>query len=503
MKTMKRILSLALALILMLSFAACDGSGDQGGNSDLPTVRWIAVYNAAGGGVGRDEVDAEVKRYVAEKIGVNLDIVWIDEASDDVLSTFIITGDYDVANITAGLFNGNAKRNAFLALDDYIQYIPTAQDVLPESAFNALSVGGKLYGVLAYKDLAEIWGCLYNKDLFEEFDIEMPEYRSGRDLLPWAYEVTQKWRAANPNNENSVVRLGTWLNSYFMYDGLCGSWGYPLVVTNIPDTAGFESIKDPNTVFCPYMTDDYLDFVKAYWKLAQDDIIPIAPGDGEARWSEGECFVTVSCGWIEPDPHLYSDSWELGWYPCEDAILTTGQLQNNINVINAKCKNPEAAAKFLELTYSDEYLCTTLKFGIQGKDWEDANNDGVVEFLERNSDPTARYWYHWYGARNSSVLGGKIAAGSTPEFPAKLEALNEAGVGSLHAGFVMDVEPVANEIAACENVLAQYTNQISYPAFADPAAFVEEFRNELKANGIEKIIAEAQRQLDEWHKANG
>ena len=91
MKNLKRVLSLALAVIMMLALVAC-GDGGNGGNANngLPTIRWIAVNP---GGPGRDQVDAEIKRYVAEKIGVNLDIVWVEEAADDVLSTFVITGD--------------------------------------------------------------------------------------------------------------------------------------------------------------------------------------------------------------------------------------------------------------------------------------------------------------------------------------------------------------------------------------------------------------------------
>lgn len=501
MKNIKRILAFILATVLVMGLVACGNNNSSTDAEGLPIVRWIAVEPGSGG-AGRDEVDAEIKRYVKEKIGVSLDIVWVNEANDDVLSTFIITGDYDVANVTAGLFNGNAKRNAFLCLDDYIQYIPTAKEVLPESAFQALSVNGKLYGVHAYKDLSEVWGMLYNQDLFEEYGIEMPEdYGCERDLVPLYYEVTEKWRAANPGDNYSVVLPSNFLNSWFLYDPLCGSWGNPLAVTNIDGADGFSSISSADTVFCPYMTEDYLDYVKTRWQMGQDGIIPVAAGAGEARWTEGKAFMTISCGWIEIDPHMYSESWNVNWHPCNDAILTTSQVQTNINVINAQCQNPEAAAKFLELTYSDEYLCTTLKFGIQGKDWEDANNDGVVELLERNSDPTNRYWYNWYGTRNSSVLGGKVAQGSSTEFASKLEALNASGISSKHAGFVMDTAPVANEIAACENVMAMYTGQLNYPAFADPAAFVEEFRNELKANGIDKIVAEAQRQLDEWHAA--
>ena len=84
MKIMKRVLSFVLASLMLLALAAC---GEKSPYSHLPTIRWIAVNP---GGPGRDQVDAEVKRYVAEKLGINLDIVWVEEAADDVLSTFII-----------------------------------------------------------------------------------------------------------------------------------------------------------------------------------------------------------------------------------------------------------------------------------------------------------------------------------------------------------------------------------------------------------------------------
>lgn len=501
---MKRMLCFAIALIMLLSLAACGGGGggSHGGVSadGTPIIRWIA---SDPGHPGRGEVEAEIVRYVKEKINVELDIIWVPAADDSILGTTIVADEWDVANVNGNIFNGNVGRNAFLALDEYIDtYLPTAKKLLPEENFMACQLNGKTYGVTSYKDFAEVWGILYNADLFEEFGIALPEdYTTERDLVPLYYAVTEAYRKANPNNTNCVVRASSWLNSWFQYDGLCGAWGSPLVVTNIAHTDGFGD-TDPNTVFAPYFTDAYREYVKTVWKLAQDDIIPIAPGDGDMRWSEGEGFCQVSCGWIECAEDQFSSTWKAGWYPADTAICSTATLQPNINVISSNTNNPEAALKFLELTYSDEYLCTTLKFGIQGRDWADEDNDGIVELLDRNADGSNRYWYDWYGARNSSVLGGKIDPGSSADFPQKLEALNASGVASAHAGFNLDVSPIANEIAACNNVLAQYAGMLQYPSFADPDKFVDEFCAALTANGIDKIVAEAQRQLDAWHAAN-
>ena len=42
---------------------------------------------------------------------------------------------------------------------------------------------------------------------------------------------------------------------------------------------------------------------------------------------------------------------------------------------------------------------------------------------------------------------------------------------------------------------------LKYPSFKNPDTFLNEFRDALKANGIDKIVAEVQTQLDAWHAA--
>ncbi len=497
MKNLKRLACLLLVMIMAFSLFAC--APDTGLSDDgSPIIRWVALD---AGQPGRDEIEREVKRYVKEKIGVELEITWVQEGSDN-LSTVIAAGEWDVANLDATLFNSFVGRNAFYDITDLIdEHVPTAKEALPADALVATTRNGKTYGIPAYKDLNEMWGVLYNADLFEEYGIEFPEtYKTEHDLVDMYYEITEKYNAANPGNENSVIKASTWLNSWFQFDALCGAWGSTLVCTNIPGTVGFGD-TDSSIAFCPYFTDDYAEYVRIMWQMCKDGLIPTAPGDGEMRWGEGEGFCQISCGWIELDPHQYG-SWNAGWHSADVAVSSTSTLLSATNVVSSGCKNPEAALKFLELTYSDNYLCTVLKFGIQGRDWEDANNDGVVEMLERNADGGNRYWYMWYGARNSSIYNTKIAQGSTPEFLNKLAAANEASIASPNSGFAMDITNVTNEIAACNNVLAKYISMLTYPSFEDPAKFVEDLRKELTDNGIEKIISEAQAQLTAWLEAS-
>ena len=79
------------------------------------------------------------------------------------------------------------------------------------------------------------------------------------------------------------------------------------------------------------------------------------------------------------------------------------------------------------------------------------------------------------------------------------EYVSDATVAS-HMGFVFNTDAVANEIAACNNVIAEY-NGLDTGAYGTEEATlkaVDEFVAKLKANGLDKIIAEVQAQVDAW-----
>ena len=70
-------------------------------------------------------------------------------------------------------------------------------------------------------------------------------------------------------------------------------------------------------------------------------------------------------------------------------------------------------------------------------------------------------------------------------------------------GFVLDVNPIANEIAATTNVVMEYRDTIrsgQLESQAEVDAAVDEFVQKLKDNNVDKIVQEVQRQVDEWKK---
>jgi putative aldouronate transport system substrate-binding protein len=66
-------------------------------------------------------------------------------------------------------------------------------------------------------------------------------------------------------------------------------------------------------------------------------------------------------------------------------------------------------------------------------------------------------------------------------------------------GFMMDIEPVRMEMMNCRSVLEKYKNDLLTGA-SDPDEILPQLILELKNNGLDKVMAEAQRQIDALYK---
>ena len=64
-------------------------------------------------------------------------------------------------------------------------------------------------------------------------------------------------------------------------------------------------------------------------------------------------------------------------------------------------------------------------------------------------------------------------------------------------GFIPDSTNVATQVAAINNVYTQYNNSLTY-GDVDPEVYLPEFLKALEEAGINDVMAEYQRQVDEW-----
>ncbi|MBB5266063.1 hypothetical protein HNP82_003217 [Catenibacillus scindens] len=87
--------------------------------------------------------------------------------------------------------------------------------------------------------------------------------------------------------------------------------------------------------------------------------------------------------------------------------------------------------------------------------------------------------------------------GTSPDMRERqLEAMNNSEI-SPYLGFALDTTTVQNEITAVSNVIAEYKFALEYGTI-DPGTELPKFIERLDESGAQKIIDQAQRQLDEW-----
>jgi putative aldouronate transport system substrate-binding protein len=78
---------------------------------------------------------------------------------------------------------------------------------------------------------------------------------------------------------------------------------------------------------------------------------------------------------------------------------------------------------------------------------------------------------------------------------------NEEAVPSVMLGFMMDTTPVINEIMNCRNVWDRFASDLLTGA-ANPDILLPRVISELKNSGFQRVLEEAQRQVDEFVRLN-
>ena len=177
------------------------------------------------------------------------------------------------------------------------------------------------------------------------------------------------------------------------------------------------------------------------------------------------------------------------------AVSTTGMVACPY-VIASSSENPAKAMQALNLMYTNYDVSTAFIYGIEGKHYQYVDKEHhVVDYADGVTTENTGYSVFGWAWPNQQV--GAIWNGDDFDIWEQLSSFNTGAAASPAKGFVWNNEAVLNEITACENVASRYKNGLEC-GMLDPAETLPKFNQELKDAGIETIIAEKQRQLDEW-----
>lgn len=505
---MKKVFALFLALCMLCTMlAACGGgtsssqsssgssssgsstpadssSGDSsepasstGSSGDVPTLTWYMV----GGGEPSNLASwtEQVNAYLEEKIGVHLDlqIVSWDGWGDRRKVIVQANEPYDLIFTDMSSYSGDVAMNAFADLTDLIQETPGLTELIPETFFDCCKIGGKLYGIPAFKDSSMTNFFVWTK---EHVDNYFPEYTEVHALA----DATEGLKAIKEGTGEPPLLLSQDGISCVVgnrYDGF-GAGLNPMGVSYFSGEAKVVNV---------YEQDDIMDQLRILYQWMNEGLINSdAPTLGEAS---GMCSLGVAQGWPSA-----AKGWgegrtaEVVLSQFGDTVLSNDTVQGSITCISNSSQHKLEALKLIELVNTDTKLRDMLAYGEEGVNFEYIQEDGVQKVHKINTD--------WTGAAytQGTFMDMTVTEGTPADtYSGEVAEQNRNAKTSPALGFHFEPGDLADAVTSCQATFQEYKS-VLFTGGMDPDVAVPEMIQAMKDQGLDDIIAEAQKQLDAY-----
>jgi putative aldouronate transport system substrate-binding protein len=173
-------------------------------------------------------------------------------------------------------------------------------------------------------------------------------------------------------------------------------------------------------------------------------------------------------------------------------------------VISVTSPNPERAMMINDLIWEDRFLSNTIAYGLEGEhytvvsgnphDWAD---DTIVDPVFGD----AQTWAVWH-PRIGPLWEQWSSTWNTTEALQKMQYDNEHAPTSALVGFIVDPEPMKQEVAQLYAMGQEVIEVLKTGSMTDFDSYLEECRARWRAAGGEAAMAELQRQIDAWRAEN-
>ncbi len=499
----KKGLCLALSAVLSLSvmLTGCKSekktdpvSNDQSttqtakdnGSKDLVELTFYSVGDSQ---ADMQKVCDAVNAYLKDKLNVKIKAEtfgWGDTYSPKINPMLAAGQPVDIiftANWAAN-YRQNAAAGYYRELNDYLAKYPKIKEIVGEAFLNGSAINGKNYAVPTNKEKVHNWGFLLKKDLVDKYKVDVKSIKKMEDLEPYFDKIKAGEPGVTPLlavQMDAPWHLLDWDN--ISDDDIPGA-----LYSDNRDTKIINQFEAPESIAQYKKLHEYYQKGYIHANAATMDnfseemktgkyfaaVQPLKPGKAD------EMFTSTNIKWEQVDitPPIMSNR------------ETTGALL----AIPASSKNPEKAFQFIEMLYTDKTLKNMFVYGVEGTHYTKVS-DNVVKLTDNKGYRAGNGW------RFGNQFIDYLLDNEDPQKWKQFEEYNKKGLVLKSLGFAFDSKNVESQASACKTVIQTYYKQL-FTGSVDPDKTVAKMSSELKAAGVEKLIAEMQKQYDEWLKAN-
>lgn len=448
-------------------------------NEETVTVRWLIPADSQ---EDMDLVLEDLNKKLVEKINVKLELETIlqSEYADKVQLASSSGEDFDLMFTSNWLnpFTDNVSREALLPIDDLLNEY--GQDIIasmPEWLLDAGKAGGVQYAVPNQQIIATQLAVNVQKEYADKYGLDMTSMSDISELYPFLDQIVANEPDMIPMDNRQAIDTKTKYEA-IVTDAVYIAQGDESA-TLIPATEAQEA----------QWRMDYEWYQKGY---IREDVATITDNSADVKANRYVCSIsTYKPGGAAEYSATQGKEWLM--IPIEGSYVTaTGGIET-MTAINVNSKNPEAAMKLLNLVYTDKEIYNELLFGLEGVHYN-KTGDNSVELIEDSGYSLGTQAWKLGNQFNAWYVPGQEEG--TWE---ATDELNRSSEISPIRGFAFDPSNVQAEIAQINAVVTEYKN--GQYTTDDIDQYIADRNAKLEAAGLQTVMDECQRQLDEWKAA--
>lgn len=454
-----------------------------------PSVELLYYYGGRESFADLDEVQAAMSEIMQAQFNATIKLNPIEFSSyQEKMNAKDAAGEkYDLCFTSnwANPYYVKVKNGVLADITDALpQWAPKYYGGLNPGIWLGPKVGGRIYAAVNQQIFPAAFGPIVREDLAQKYGLDLSTIKKVEDMEPFNDQILE-------GEGGQVIPTETtnfWWSTYWKID-VAPSYG---AVYYDDEEIQLHHLWDmPEWNAC-------MELARRWNQAGYTDKELVPDADKQAAVNAGKygyVFHRAKPGG-GAERKAYTGRMYISTIIEDPCLLTTGNVISTLTAVNKQTSSLEACIRYMELVNTDKPFYNLLCKGIEGKHWVWADKEKeVIAFPEGVTAET-----HPYNPNTDWEFGDQFNAYYVdPEQVGAWEEtrkVNDASVPSVLLGFALDTDPIKNEIAEITAASAEFEDMIN--GLVDLEKAIPMYIDALTNAGAEKVLAEVQRQVDEW-----
>ncbi|MBO6054887.1 MAG: ABC transporter substrate-binding protein [Oscillospiraceae bacterium] len=453
-------------------------------------IFWIPDMNNAGG-VDHGERIEKLVNEISEPLGIHVTLVYLSGGDYRTKSQLSISGGeqidlmcYWIGNNVLSMYTANMA----MELDDLLKNNAPETFELMKDYLPATTFGGKIYSVPVLRNYVTNGYLCFNQDMLDQYGLS----DKARNLTSWSeYEEILREFAEKAAGSGVWASITTELvsNAFVMHGD---KFSDIEVVDVLGDRLGVVYCSPDGKVSLNQAKEEYIAACEKSREWYDNGwVFPDSLYNTEtlaSEWMSNGVAASELCT-SEEGIEVTKTSWYRAPAICVkvyDGVISTSTMTSWGMGIPVSAQEPETAAKFLNLLYTNADLMKVLVNGEEGVDYD---------LIDGQAQPKEKQYN-----MGNYVLGNNLLAlplyGNGADFYDRVGTANNNAERSKFMGFVLDTGDYQTLVGSITAVNDQYTTSMRRGGYT--REMYDEYMGKLETAGVQEYLDVVQTQLDAW-----